>query len=73
MMAGACGEAQSDRWSDLGVWEPDGVVRHGWARHDESGIIHLSPHCLLDGQEPGLHELQEVGGDEVSANLYRVV
>jgi hypothetical protein len=43
MMAGACGEAQSDRWSDLGVWEPDGVVRHGWARHDEAGIIHLSP------------------------------
>lgn len=29
MMAGACTEVQSDRWSDLGAWEPDGVVRHG--------------------------------------------
>ena len=29
MTAGACCEVQSDRWSDLGVWEPDSAVRHG--------------------------------------------
>lgn len=62
MMAGACTEVQSDRWSDLGVWEPDGVVRHGQGTIKRELSI-FSPHCFFNGQEPRLHELQEAGGD----------
>lgn len=69
MMAAACGEVQSDQWSDLR--EPGSLMvlsgRQGTIKRE---LSIFGPHCFLDGQEPRLHELQEVGGDEISANPY---